>query len=734
MNAIKFSFCLFCLLSSLILVSQQKSEDPVLLGDEKLFDGGRFYISRGHAELYWRDYHIFADEIIYDTQERIVTAKGRVAINEKESVISGDEFTLDLKAMVGEMQNIYGMAPPTVTFHTDLLNQTDRNTFEFKNLFFTSCGQLKPDWSIRSQKGKIIRNRFIEMKNVVFRINLLGGLPVFYLPYFRYPIQKDGRSTGFLFPELGTSRQKGFFIRSAFFWDIASNIDFIAKTDWYTKIGFGLGADVKYIFRGGTQGNLSYYYLLQKNDSVYKPEDRSGDYQLSINHDQRLSFLDTRISVNVNRESNPLVRQLFSENLAMAYISNFYTRFRLESQILKNLTFSVAATNTETYYNIEKKSIVVETLPSISLNLSQQSLSPIPGRLSISVTGESISKEGTSYDPDNVLYDTDISTNRLLMKPRYTLPVLDISWLNLNLDLSSQFQLYSNRKDLATKKTIDDPLLLSAHTVALSLQGVKLEKIFEGSAHQMQHLVYPEVTISYSTPFDEILKRQVIRVDNRDFTPFSYMSFALKNKLRQKALAGKNLFPHDLLDWTIGINYYIDEENANLGRKIDGEYSVWGPVHNELRISPSKRVYFDISLQYNLYVKYLTSSRLSVTLSNEERTIDATVHYSQYHDPYYPNNPYSKRSSLGTTFTMARPEWPIALNGQLSYTMNKYENNFSAGVHCDMNFQCWTFGVGAQRILIRDNSGKLIPDLRFQFNVKLGHMSSVSDLFSGKNI
>jgi lipopolysaccharide assembly outer membrane protein LptD (OstA) len=732
MNAVKLSFFLLCMVCCMVVTAQSTDGDPIVLGDERLVDD-RYYISRGHAELFWRDYHIFADEIIYDTRERVVRAKGRVAINEKDNVISGDAFMLDLKTMKGEMENVFGMAPPTVSFHADHLKQTDRNTFEFDHFFFSSCGQLNPDWSIRAQQGKIKRNRYIEMKHVVFRINVLGGLPIFYLPYFRYPLNEDGRSTGFLFPEIGTSKQKGIFVRSAFFWDLASNIDFTAKTDWFEKIGYGLGADLKYIFRGGSHGSISYYYLHQKDDSVYKPEDRSGDYQLRVDHEQRLPFLNSRFSVNINRESNPLVRQLFSESFVMSFYSNFYTRVKLDSQLFKNLSLSIGAANTETYYNIEKKSLVTETLPTVSLNLSQLSLSPLPGRLSLGMTAEAISKRGTNFDPDNVLYDTDISTKRLQIKPNYILPVLDAPWLSLSLNLSSQYQFYSNRKDLKTKKPIDLPLTLSAYTISFDLQGLKLEKVFKGAATQLQHLFYPEVTVSYSTPFDENLKQQVVRVDERDYTPFSYMSFSLKNKLRYKKTTGNQRYPSDLLDWSIGINYYIDAENAHKGRKIEGEFTNWGPLSNRLRISPSRLVQLDLSLQYNIYVRYLTSSMVSLSLANEERTIDTTLHYSQYRDPYFPDNAYSRRSSLGASFLLAPETWPVTLNGQVAYSMNKYENNLSAGLHCDLQFQCWTFGLGVQRILIRDNNNELVPDLRFQFGIKLGHMSSVTDLFSGQD-
>lgn len=722
---------LLWLLSTFALAMHAQSEEPFILGDEKIIEG-QFYICRGNAELFWKTYHVFADEIVYDTREKIVRASGRVAMSDKDNVISGDSFRINLREMTGEMQNVVGVAPPAVTFRTEKLQQADKDTFRFKSLQFSSCGQLTPDWSIRSQQGKIKKNEYIQMSHVVLKINLFGGIPIFYFPYMRYPIQKEGRSTGFLFPNFGLSKQKGFFLRNAFFWAPAKNFDITAKIDWFEQVGVGIGGDVRYIFHGGTRGNLSYYNIMHRADSVFSQNDSQTDYQLSAFHEQRLPFLQSRLTVSVNRESNPMVRQLFSESFAIAQNAKFFSRISFESQLLKNLSFSAGASSNETYFTYEKKSVTVESLPSLSLRLSQQKLPFLPGRISLNLSAEKISRKGTSIYPDDSLYDSDVGTSRLIINPQYTVPVFDKSWLNLSLDLSSQIQLYSNRKDPVSGDIVDDPLSLSAHSVSMSLQGIKLEKIYQNAKSQLQHLFFPEITFSYSSSFDDILKKQIVRIDNRDYSPFSYVSFALKNKLRKKSTGQKDRYPKELLDWSIGISYFMDPENANKGRKLEGEYVRWSPIQNTLRFSPTKQISLNLSLQYTIYVRLMTSTMISLSLANEERSIDSSLYYSYHQDPYFPNNPYAKRSSLGSSIKLNPEGWPLALNGELAYIMNKNENNLTAGLRCDINFQCWTVEIGAHRVLIRDRDNKIIPDLRFQFGVRLGHMSTVTDLLSSR--
>lgn len=727
----KLFFLLIWLFCSVSLFTQQIPEDPLIIGDEKLFDG-RYYTCRGNAELFWKTYHVFADEIVYDTQEKTVRASGRVAMSDKDNIISGDSFQLNIKEMKGEMNNVFGLAPPTVSFRTDQLRQTDKDFFEFDELIFSSCGQLVPDWSIHSPKGKIKKDSYIEMKDVVFKVNLLGGIPLFYLPYLRYPIQKDGRSTGFLFPQIGLSKQKGFYACEAFFWEMGSNADLTLKTDWYEKVGFGLGADLRYMFYGGVKGEISYYHFLHNQHSPFKIiEQDKSDYLLNASHRQKLPFLNTSLSVNVSRESNPMLRQLFSDLFALQQTAIFKTQVKAVSQLLSNLTLDVSAARNETFYTVQKKSNITEYKPSLSLTLSQQKLYFMPGYLNIELTAENLSRSGESIDPTlDELYDWNVSTKRLFFKPRYTLPVMDSSWMNLSLDLASQFQFYNNRKDPKTKKIVDEPLHLEAHSISLNMQGLKLERIFKGLQSDYQHLIYPEISFTYSSTFDEDLNKQVVRIDSQDYSPFSYISFSLRNFIRVKRHDGPDKQRRELMNWSVGIDYYMDPEEANMGRTIDGEYVPWGPVSSQLIFSPTKWLSLNAALYYNIYRKYLTYSMISLKVGKADEPFESSVYYSKSKDAYNPNNIFNM-SSLGASLRLNPEYWPVNIQGNLNYNMT--QKLLSVGVMLDLKLQCWSVGFGLQQKLINTGSG-YVNDLQVQFGVRLGHLSMIQDLLSLRDI
>ncbi len=95
------------------------------------------------------------------------------------------------------------------------------------------------------------------MWDAVVRIK---GVPLFYVPYLRYPL-KD-RATGFLMPRLGFGGAKGLSLSQSFYWALAPNMDATAGVDLYLSRGTGASLEYRYLFPGGTKGDLNLYYFI----------------------------------------------------------------------------------------------------------------------------------------------------------------------------------------------------------------------------------------------------------------------------------------------------------------------------------------------------------------------------------------------------------------------------------------------------------------------------------------
>ena len=87
----------------------------------------------------------------------------------------------------------------------------------------------------------------------------MKGVPLFYLPWFYYPIQSEDRATGFLMPSYGASTFRGQAISNAFFWAISRSQDATFMYDWFTRAGQGGGVEYRYVLDPRSSGTFRSY-------------------------------------------------------------------------------------------------------------------------------------------------------------------------------------------------------------------------------------------------------------------------------------------------------------------------------------------------------------------------------------------------------------------------------------------------------------------------------------------
>ena len=93
----------------------------------------------------------------------------------------------------------------------------------------------------------------------------LGGVPILWLPYIKFPITDDRRS-GLLVPNLRYDSEDGFEYEQPIYWNIAPNMDATFKPRIITERGFMLGGEYRYLFRDH-QGEFEGNWL--PNDDIY---------------------------------------------------------------------------------------------------------------------------------------------------------------------------------------------------------------------------------------------------------------------------------------------------------------------------------------------------------------------------------------------------------------------------------------------------------------------------------
>ena len=307
-------------------------------------------------EIIWQDYIIYADAVEFNQKSKELFAEGRVTMASKDSVLSGEKLKFNLKTHSGELVDTYGLMSPFIRYETDKLIQVDLQTLTFKRLDFSACSQIVPRWKITGRRGKIKKENYIEMQDVVFRIK---NIPVFYLPYLRYPLKEDGRGTGFLIPAVGNSSLRGFFVQNSFFWDIRPNIDLTLNLDYYQDLGVGVSEELRYLFRHAN-GTIRFFSLFPGlgvkagDDNLIKEEDierlklNGKNFVLDMNHEQEIPFLNSKLSIESRLPGTPEVLRYLDTGFERYNLMRFTSALSWTSH-WSVFTLNLAASRTQTY-------------------------------------------------------------------------------------------------------------------------------------------------------------------------------------------------------------------------------------------------------------------------------------------------------------------------------------------------------------------------------------------------
>ncbi len=698
-----------------ILPAQAPHQDPVVYADQKTI-GEDALRAAGHVEVLWQDYVIYADAIDFNLKTRELFAEGRVTMAAKDMVLSGEKLVFNLKTQQGEMLDAEGMASPVVRFSSDRLQQTDRETLAFRRLDFTSCAQVFPRWRISSRKGRIKKEKYIEMNGALLRVK---NVPLFYLPYLRYPLHKDGRATGLLFPGIGNSSLRGFFLQNAFFWAIRPNIDMTLGLDYFSKLGLGASDEVRYLFRNAAGSARFYYFKYRKDNEVYSDSD--DDYFVEAEHQQSLPFLNSRLTLNINSQSRPGFLRLLDNSFDRALMTNFQTAASLTSSFA-NMSLALSASRRETYYIFKEKSQIVEILPGLSFHLNQQKLGRLPGYFSLAAGFQNIRRDGVSFElqPD---YEVGFFSQRLAVTPSYQLPLFKLPWLNFTLDLSSQNLVYAKSYDTVSKEIVNKPLYLRYYSAEFNLTGPVFSRIFGSGKGGVKHIIEPEFRVGYSTR-DENSER-LVKVDRSDYPPSSYARFTLTTRLLSKGSAS-DASSRDLLSYAIGQSYFFDPAAANMNLKIKGEYPSFSELSNRLRFSPLEDIRFDATAEYNYYIHGFSRLHLSASYQPPGAPLSGSLSYSISRNPYAAKKYEFNRTILGGNLNLDFPSFPLKIQGRIDYDFTAREFRHGS-LSANFDYQCLIFSTECKVFTYFERS-----EFQFRFGVSLGNLGMVGDFFGGK--
>ncbi|OOS00629.1 LPS assembly protein LptD [Haemophilus paracuniculus] len=138
----------------------------------------------------------------------------------------------------------------------------------FKNASFTSCLPGDESWSVEAKEMRqYVKEEYAEMWHARFKVL---GVPIFYTPYLQFPIG-DRRRSGLLIPNAGRSSRDGWMFSQPIYWNIAPNYDATITPTYYSKRGWQISPEFRYLTTFG-QGLVASEYM--NNDRLASWQNR----------------------------------------------------------------------------------------------------------------------------------------------------------------------------------------------------------------------------------------------------------------------------------------------------------------------------------------------------------------------------------------------------------------------------------------------------------------------------
>jgi LPS-assembly protein len=229
----------------------------------------------GEVELFRMDQHMSTEQVLYDPIKEIVTLPGAVAYQDQQVWINGQEGQYDFIGESGTFSQIdYGLAASSARGSADSIELINGDTSKLYAMDYTSCPGDQPDWQLFARELELKHEEgWGEARGAKL---MFKGVPILYAPYFTFPID-DRRKSGFLYPSFGQSSDIGLQIGVPWYWNIAPNQDATLEPRYFSKRGFSLNGEYRFMTRR-THASLNFDYM---------PNDRVTDesrYRYMIQH------------------------------------------------------------------------------------------------------------------------------------------------------------------------------------------------------------------------------------------------------------------------------------------------------------------------------------------------------------------------------------------------------------------------------------------------------------------
>ncbi len=720
---------------------------------------GDTWVLSGEVVVHYRDYIFRADKVTFHQSSTELEAEGhlQVAGGPSDVWIEAERGEMRLNMHTARFFNVNGSlgirrsgkiqvysTPNPFMFSGRVLLQTGEGSYRIVDGTMTNCRLPKPDWQVISRAISLDKG-VASTSNSVFKF---FGIPIFYLPYLRHPVDETGRESGLLTPVLSNSTIKGLILGEQVYVVINRSMDMVIGSEYYSKRGFAPNGDFRYRGSGLDHLTVRWNALLDRSTET---ADQGGVDLVAIGR-KDLSA-ETRVAGNVEFLSSYIYRLVFNDNYTQAVSSEVQSRISVthahhgvvpSGSLERFQTFAGSAAGDEAR---------ILHLPGLRFDVLDRPLGSSQAYWGLGSSAGYLGRAEPGFHARNV--------GRVDLYPHLSLPMHGGGWSFVpEAALRDTFYSGSQNPDLTganngTPAVSHEPLDRFDVEASVDVRPPALERDFrmERWNRVLRHVIEPEFTYRFVDGIGD-QARNVLLIDTTDIaTNTNEVGYSLTQRFylrpaQPRACASDGsadaadcaTHPKEWASWQIAQKVFLDPHFG--GALIPKRRNVFdatldlsgiaflttprnlGPITSRLRFEAIDNLRIEWDLDYdaragrlgadNLYAGYSwgrTTVGLGHALLNavDEMGGSASLIQSQQLQPFL-----SIGRPSGAGFNLAANGGYDFVHGALQY----------AGIQAIYNWNCCGFSLGYRRFQL----GSVRDETQWLYSFTLANFGSVGDI------
>jgi LPS-assembly protein len=528
--------------------SAAQGEEVTMRAQEQEKDGPVFKL-RGQAEIHYRTYILYADEVTYDSQTGDASADGHAVLDggPNDEHIEATHGTYNIRAETGTFEDVVGTIGMRVRGKHLILTSSNPFSFTGKKVVktgpdhyvvydgtVTSCELPHPKWEFKAHKVVVDVAGNATIYRSTFRVK---GIPIVYLPFATHPVERL-RQSGFLIPSIGQSSSKGTILGESAYWAINPSMDARLGAEYFSSRGWSQRGEFRAEPSETSFVDLNYFGVLDRGIEQSQLDPTTGkavpvhvdqggeDVRLDAQSDFGHNF---RGVADIDYLSSFVFRLAFNEIFSQAVHSEVQSQAFL-SNTTRGFSFNTTA---QRYQNFESTTpgdvITIVHAPSFESASVDRQIGHTPFYWSYDAAGGGLFRSEPSFR-------TAPLVGRFDLNPSLSAPLLWQGW-SLRPEISLRETYYSQELS-ASGVAVSDPVNRKSVEGSVELRPPALDRVFnrEFMGRKWKHVIEPRVTYRYLTGVDNFAR--ILRFDEHDIlSDTNEVEYAIVNRLYAKRVS-----------------------------------------------------------------------------------------------------------------------------------------------------------------------------------------------------